>query len=194
MSPRRATIIPALLFSLVIPMVGYAYLGALYAVLFLVGYLGGFLWWLAIPSNVSWTSLRVPFWTTMAAFLFLHKVEENRMAFFQVVSERITGGSVPEITVGLILGLLILPVGAWLLIPRLIKRGHEVGYFLAGTFFVSMGVTELAHFVLPVLTSEPYSYFPGMASVFVLAPLAWWGMWRLSGKTSHARQARTVNA
>ncbi|WP_220466405.1 hypothetical protein [Dyadobacter psychrotolerans] len=46
----------------------------------------------------------------------------------------------------------------------------------------SMGITELAHFVLPLLTKEPYGYFPGMTRVIVLAPLAWWGMYRLSGK------------
>jgi hypothetical protein len=51
---------------------------------------------------------------------------------------------------------------------------------LAWTFFTSMGITELAHFLLPLLTTEPYGYFPGMASVVVLAPLAWWGMWRLA--------------
>jgi len=43
-----------------------------------------------------------------------------------------------------------------------------------------MGVTQLAHFVLPLLTNEPYGCFPGMASVLLLASLAWWGMWRLA--------------
>jgi hypothetical protein len=59
-------------------------------------------------------------------------------------------------------------------------RGYEFGRFLAWTFFASMGITELAHFGLPLLTQRPYGYFPGMGSVVVLAPLAWWGMWRLS--------------
>lgn len=54
------------------------------------------------------------------------------------------------------------------------------GYFLAWTFFASMGITELAHFVLPFLTDKPYGYFPGMYSVIVLAPVAWWGMYKLS--------------
>jgi hypothetical protein len=34
-----------------------------------------------------------------------------------------------------------------------------------------MGITELAHFLPPFLTDEPYSYFPGMASVLFLVPL-----------------------
>ena len=101
------------------------------------------------------------------------------MKFFEVVSEQITGGTVPELTVGLIIGLLILPIGAWLIIPLLLKQKHELGYYSLWTLFASMGITELAHFFLPFLTNEPYGYFPGMASVLVIAPLAWWGMWRL---------------
>lgn len=61
----------------------------------------------------------------------------------------------------------------------LIKRHFEFGRFLAWTFFASMGITELTHFAMPVLANEPYGYFPGMLSVFILAPLAWWGMARL---------------
>lgn len=48
--------------------------------------------------------------------------------------------------------------------------------------FTAMGVTELAHFAFPLFVAEPNGYFPGMASVVVLAPVAWWGMWRLSGR------------
>jgi len=47
---------------------------------------------------------------------------------------------------------------------------------MAWSLFASMGITELAHFFLPFMTTDPYGYFPGMASVIVLAPLAWWGM------------------
>lgn len=166
----------ALLFSFVVPLFGYFYLGPLYAALFLTGYLGGFVLWLLIPTRAQWTSLRVPYWLTMLAFLLLHKVEENRMAFFEVVSDRITGTPVPEVSMGLFLALLIIPIGAWLAVPIFIARDHEFGRFLAWTFFASMGITELAHFVLPLLTDDAYGYFPGMASVVVLAPLAWWGM------------------
>lgn len=169
----------ALLFSLLIPILGHVYLGPLYAVLFATGYLGGFLLWLIVPSHSAWTAVRTPYWLTLLAFLLLHKVEENRTAFFQAVSDRITGDPLPNVTVHLILSLLVLPVGAWIAVPLLVKRGSEFGYYLARTFFVSMGVTELAHFVLPLLADGPYGYFPGMASVVVLAPLAWWGMWRL---------------
>jgi len=187
-SKRKTNIIVAFLFSILIPAIGYYYLGALYAILFLSGYLGGFIIWLFVPSRASWSVLKAPFWLTLLAFLFLHKVEENRMKFFEVVSEKITGGSVPELSVGLVIGLLILPIGAWLIIPLLIKRGSELGYYSIWTLFASMGITELAHFFLPFFTSELYGYFPGMASVVILAPLAWWGIWRLSGKKIHGSQ------
>lgn len=173
-------IVCALLFSLAMPALGYVYLGPLVAFLFLLGYLGGFLLWILVPTKAPYASIRIPYWSTLLAFLLLHKVEENVTNFFEVLSDKITGTPVPEVTLLLILSLLVLPIGAWLIVPFLTKRGYDFGYYLAWTFFASMGITELAHFVLPLLTNEPYGYFPGMASVVVLAPLAWWGMWRLA--------------
>lgn len=170
----------ALLFSLAIPTLGYIYLGTLYALLFLLGYGGGFVLWTLFSAKAPYASIKVPFWATFMAFLLLHKVEENVTGFFEVVSEKVTGDPVPDVTPLLTVALLVLPVGTWLATPFFIKRGYDFGYYLGWTFFVSMGVTELAHFVLPLLTNEPYGYFPGMASVLVLAPLAWWGMWRLA--------------
>ncbi|KAF1705403.1 hypothetical protein CSC66_00950 [Pseudoxanthomonas kaohsiungensis] len=165
-----------------VPWLGYVYLGPLYASLFLVGYGGGFALWLLVPAAPLWGSVRLPYWLTLAAFLLLHKVEENQAAFFEAVSNRITGDPAPGMSVGVAIGLLVIPVGAWLAIPLLLRRGYELGRYLAWTFFASMGLTELAHFLMPVLANEPYGYFPGMASVVILAPLAWWGMWRLSNE------------
>lgn len=177
MSPL--TIGMALIFSLLIPALGYIFLGALVGILFLIGYFGGFILWFILPQRASYFSLRVPYWLTFIAFLLLHKTEENATRFFQVLSDRITGVPVPELSPILIVGLLVLPIGAWILGPFLLKRGYDFGYFLAWTLFSSMGITELAHFVFPLMTSKPYGYFPGMASVLVLAPLAWWGIWRM---------------
>lgn len=53
------------------------------------------------------------------------------MKFFEVVGDKITGIPVPEITPFLVLSLLILPIGAWLLVPYLVKRGYDFGYYLA---------------------------------------------------------------
>lgn len=188
---RRVMIVAALGFALLVPLLGYVYLGALYAIIFLVGYLGGFAFWLTTPRDVAWHSVQVPYWLTLLAFLFLHKVEENRTNFFEQVSARITGTPVPQVSIGLILAILVIPVGAWVAVPILMKRNHDFGRFLAWTFFASMGLTELAHFVMPVLAKEPYGYFPGMISVFILSPLAWWGMARLIRVSPHRRYQNT---
>lgn len=47
-----------------------------------------------------------------------------------------------------------------LLVPILMKRGYQFGQYLAWTFFAAMGITELAHFIFPFFTGEPYQYFP----------------------------------
>ena len=107
------------------------------------------------------------------------------MNFFSELS-KITGVPVPDTdSVGVYL--LYTAAGAWLLIPLLVSRGYEFGYYLAWTFFTSMGVIELAHFVFPFFTDKSYGYFPGMASVVVLAPAAWWGMSRLCKRFTNQR-------
>ena len=90
-----------------------------------------------------------------------------------------TGVPTPAILSWDVILLVLLSVGGWLSIPWLMNRQPDVGRYLAWTFFTSMGVTELAHFVFPVIVGGPYGYFPGMASVLLLAPAAWWGMTRL---------------
>lgn len=182
MKKQSLTIIFALLFSLAIPILGYFYTGPLIAFLFLLGYIGGFVLWVTIGKKVAWSTIQIPYWTAFAIYIFLHKVEENRLKFFEALGDKITGIPVPEITPLLIIGLLILPIGAWVLIPALVKRGYDFGYYLAWTFFVSFGVIESAHFIFPLLTGESYRYFPGMASAIILVPAGWWGVWRLIRK------------
>ena len=54
-TPKQAPLIVfALLFSCAIPVLGYVYLGALIALLFLIGYLGGFFLWLLVPTRASY--------------------------------------------------------------------------------------------------------------------------------------------
>jgi len=182
MKDKSLIIILALIFSLVIPAFGYLYVGPLVAFLFLIGYLTGFILWLFTKTKVPYVSIQAPYWTTLLVFIFLHKVEENVMKFFEVLGDKITGIPVPEISLLLVVSLLILPIGAWLLVPYLVKRGYDFGYYLAWTFFTSTGIIELAHFVFPLLTNEPYGYFPGMATALPLSAAGWWGMWRLSRK------------
>ena len=85
----------------------------------------------------------------------------------------------------MVLGLVLVQVWLYLTLEtELVARVYAPAFqhsavTVAWTLFASMGLTELAHFIMPLLANEPYGYFPGMASVVILAPLAWWGMWRL---------------
>ncbi|HEY1057077.1 hypothetical protein [Emticicia sp. TH156] len=180
MKKPKLTIIFALLFTVAVLVLGYVMLGLLPMILFAFGFLGGFILWIIVPTNVSFDTIKIPFYLTLTFFL-LHKFEEKYMDFFSRLSE-ITGVPVPE-TNSLQVYLLYSFAGAWLLIPYLVKRHYIFGYYLSWTFFTSMGVIELAHFLFPFFTPEPYGYFPGMVSVTLLAPVAWWGMYKLSGKS-----------
>jgi hypothetical protein len=166
----------ATLFTLAVLTLGYILLGLLPMFLFAFGFLGGLIVWLFVPSSSSFQAIRTPYFLALALFV-VHKLEERFLGFFPALSQ-ITGVPMPES--GSFLAILLYAfAGTWLLIPWLIGLSHQFGYFLAWTFFTAMGVTELAHFVFPFFTGEPYGYFPGMASTVVLAPIAWWGMWRL---------------
>ena len=163
-------------FTVAVVAVGYALLGWLPAVLFALGYVGGLILWLTLPTNLPVAAIRGPYFLTLALFV-LHKLEERYLGFFPALS-RITGIAVPEAD-SILAMLLYSFAAAWLLIPWLVGRGSPFGYFLAWTFFVSMGVTELAHFAFPFLEEGPYRYFPGMATALGLVPAAWWGILRM---------------
>lgn len=180
MKKNIPTIVLALLFTIAILTLGYICFGFWTALIFTSGFLGGFSIWLFVASNASFQSVKFPFWLTF--FLFLgHRVEEKLCHFFDRLAE-ITNTPTPEITSIPVILLIITSVGAWLMVPFLTKRGYAFGYYLAWTFFAAMGITELAHFIFPFFTNESYGYFPGMGSVFILAPAAWWGMYRLFGQ------------
>ena len=168
--------------TITILVIGYLAFGFITSMIFASGFLTGYLIWLFVEGRPGFNIIRWPYWITLLLFI-LHRVEEKVMGFFDQLSE-ITGVETPAITSVPVVLLVLLSVGAWLAIPFLVKRGNEIGYYLAWTFFAAMGITELAHFIFPVLTNDPYGYFPGMASVILLAPCAWWGMYRLSRKTS----------
>jgi hypothetical protein len=122
--------------------------------------------------------INVPYYLTMAVFILGHRMEENVFKFQEKLAS-ITGNPVPSLTSPTLILLVLMSVGGWLAIPALIKRRFDLGYYFAWSLFTSMGITELAHFFFPFFINEPYGYFPGMASVLVLAPCAWWGMSRL---------------
>lgn len=174
---KGSTVVFAALFTISVLVLGYVMLGLLPMFLFAFGFLGGFILWLIIPSNVTFSVIRIPYFLTLLFFI-VHKWEERHFDFFPALS-KLTGVPMPE-TNSFLVYLLYAFAGAWLLIPFLMHRKHSFGYYLAWTFFTAMGVTELAHFFFPFFTNEPYGYFPGMGSVVILAPVAWWGMYRLT--------------
>jgi len=182
MKKQTLTTIFALLFTLAVIVLGYIMLGIIPMFLFAFGFLGGFILWLIVPTKNSFGAFKIPYFLTLLFFVF-HKFEERYMDFFPRLSE-ITGIPVPE-TNSFFVYLLYTFAAAWLLIPYLVKKGYNFGYYLTWTFFTSMGVTELAHFFFPFFTTQSYAYFPGMASVIILAPVAWWGIYRLSHKNSY---------
>ncbi len=177
MRKRNQVIAAAMLYTVAVVVIGYVLLGAVGAGLFTLGFLGGLFIWLAMPDRATFADIRIPYFLTLGFFV-LHKIEERELDFFPALSQ-LTGVPVPE-SGSLLAVLLYVLAAAWLLIPLLMPRHCSFGHYLAWTFFFSMGVIELAHFVFPLFVDGPYGYFPGMASVVPLAPAAWWGLYRMA--------------
>lgn len=158
---------------------GYAAFGLLTTLVFTAGLAGGLLLWLLLPTRGNWTDIRWPFWIAMGLFA-AHRVEEKQSGFFAMLA-RVTDVSTPDVASPAVIGLLILSVGGWLAVPFLMgRRDHPLASYFAWSFFASMGITELAHWVVfPFIQGPGIHAVPGMWTVLVLAPVAWWGMWRL---------------
>lgn len=179
MKRKFSAIILATLFSATILILGYVSFGLWVMLIFSSGFFTGLIIWLLMPANARWDEFKIPFWLTFILF-FVHRVEEKVSGFFKILSE-VTNIPTPNIISVEIILLLLFSIVGWLFIPFLVKRGSQFGYYLAWTFFASMGITELAHFlVFPFLVNKPFTYFPGMLSVVFLAPVAWWGMYKLT--------------
>lgn len=177
MAGAPATIVAAAALSALTVTLGYVLLGAIPMLLFAFGFAGGLAAWLTVPSTAGWQRIKLPFLVALALFA-VHKLEERQFGFFPALAD-LTGVPPPQ-PGGLLPALLYACAAAWLLVPWLVSRRDEFGYYLAWTFFLSMGFTELAHFLFPLFREGAYGYFPGMLSVIALAPAAWWGLWRLA--------------
>lgn len=176
------TVSVAIFFTLATLALGYVAFGFWTMLIFSSGFLGGLILWLIFPSTATWVDVRIPYFLTLGLFL-VHRGEEKVMGFFAALAG-ITGVETPEIFSWQVVLLVLASVGAWLLIPFFLKKGYEIGRYFAWTFFAAMGITELAHFLLPLFLDQSYTYFPGMASVILLAPAAWWGILRLTNKAN----------
>ncbi len=176
MSRTPISVLLAVLYTIAIPVLGYLSIGAAPGIIFLVGFGAGLVMFLNVPTRPSWDRIKVPYYLTLGLFV-IHRIDEQLFGFFDALTE-VTGVAYPSITYppGFMLGLLSF---AWLLSPLLIKKGYSFGYYGAWSVFCAMGLSELAHFIFPFMTPEPYGFFPGMLTVIPLAPAAWWGMSRL---------------
>jgi hypothetical protein len=173
------TIVAAVIFTGIVLTLGYISFGLWTMLIFTSGFVGGLVLWLTLPSRGTFREIRLPLFLALALFV-IHRIEEYQSRFFSILSQ-ITGTPTPDVSGWPVILLLVMSVGAWLLIPVLVIRRIQFGYYLAWTFFAAMGITELAHLVVfPVVVGRPFEYFPGMGSVFLLAPIAWWGAWRLA--------------
>ncbi len=178
MNTKHAQSLLAAVVTFVTLALGYVAFGGFTMLIFTAGFAGGLALWLLLPTRGSWSTVRVPYWIALGLFV-VHRIEENQAGFFARLAE-VSGVPTPSLSSPALILLVLISVGAWLAVPVLLARGYALGQYFAWTFFASMGLTELAHFlVFPFLTAKPLAYFPGMASVVLLAPVAWWGMWRL---------------
>ncbi|MDR7336202.1 MAG: hypothetical protein ACT6S0_00450 [Roseateles sp.] len=157
---------------------GFAAFGLVTMLVFTAGFVGGLTLWLALPTRGTWLDVRWPFWLVMLLFI-VHRIEEKQFGFFAMLSS-VTGVATPELLSPAVVALVLLSVGGWLLVPWLMSRRKPLGSYFAWSFFASMGITELAHWlVFPFMQGAGAHAVPGMWSVLLLAPTAWWGMSRL---------------
>jgi len=164
----------AFFYSATILTVGYIAFGFWTTVVFASGFLGGFVLWLFLPSFADFRRIKAPYWLAMAGFI-VHRIEEKKMGFFGELAKLTKVPTPDAISVEVVI-LVFFSVFGWLAVPWVMKLNADLGRYLAFTFFTAMGITELAHFVFPFFTDKPYGYYPGMASVLILAPLGWWGI------------------
>lgn len=161
-----AALVTAFTFA-VSPLVGFVHV---------TGFAVGLALWLARPARAAFSDIKVPYLVALGAFV-VHRIDEEVSDFVPAIEE-VAGREAADV---LSIGSLILVVLslAWMLSPLLLRYGHPLGQFGAWSVFAGFGVIELWHFVFPLLTPEPYGYFPGMITAPIIAAAGWWGMWRM---------------
>ncbi|WP_284653207.1 hypothetical protein [Flavobacterium terrisoli] len=176
MESKYFTFLLAFAITISVPLIGYRLFGIIPALIFLCGYLPGFVLWMISDNKTPFENIKVIFWIVLGLFL-IHRVEENYTGFFEALSE-FTNVPTPEISSLWVFLLVILSIGSWISAPFLIKRGNAFGYLFAWIFLCCCGISELAHFVFPIFNGhgDGYGYFPGMLSVIALAPVSWYAM------------------
>ncbi len=175
-------------------MVAFAYLwaGWVTAIVFSAGFVTGWVLWLARRSPANFAAIKLPYLVSLAAYV-VHRIDEELSGFVPAI-EQLTGAEPVDVTSPLSIVLVVFSV-AWMLSPVLIRRGHPLGYYGAWTLFAGFGILEVAHFVFPLLTDDPYGYFPGMWTAPLIIAAGWWGLIRMwKGGPSPEQQRDTDRA
>lgn len=169
----KRVVVIALGISILMPCLAYLSIGVLYAAISSIGYFLGFLFWQHFSSCVAWRAIKAPYIFTLLTLLI------NWSSLFESSSGRAENALIASVNDERTLWFLAIQLLVWLVFPFLLLRDNSLGSYFAWAFFTTMGVTEFTTFVVPVLLNVSLSYFPGMVSVLVIAPLAWWGIWRM---------------
>jgi len=138
---QKPAAIFAFLFMTAALIFGYLSFGFWASLIFTVGFLGGYILWLFVPTGASFRYLSIPYFLTLSLFA-VHKIEEKQHAFLQALA-KLTGGPVPSDTSFQVIMLLVLSIGAWLLAPFLVARKYAFGYYLMWTFSPIRGSPNL---------------------------------------------------
>lgn len=165
-----------------IVLLGGLALAPLVALVFGIGFFSGLALWLARPGGITWDRLKVPYAVAILAYI-IHRIDEEVSAFVPAMEE-LTGQRAVDVVSPTSILLVILSLG-WMLSPLLVRLGHPLGQFGAWSLFATFALVEPWHFIFPLLTAEPYGYFPGMVTAPIIIAAGLWGlsrMWQDSGR------------
>ena len=171
-----ASIALAFVFTAAIVSLGGLAIAPLVAIVFATGFVPGFLLWLFRPVRFTFSDIKAPYFVALAAYV-VHRIDEGVSGFVPAMEE-LTGRAAVDVATPVSIILVLLSL-IWMLSPILVRWGISFGYFGAWSLFAAFGIVEIWHFIFPLLTPEPYGYFPGMITAPLIAAAGWWGMWRL---------------
>lgn len=168
--------------------IGYWLMGPVPALIFSVFLLGALIPWRLTtygrPANPD--KIVIPYLLTVVFFI-VHVIEEYVTEFWAAISS-LSGHHVSEgnfLFVAAFLGPILWLTGLIFLYAR-----TELGNYFTWAFLVAMTVSELAHFVFPLVAYGEFRYFSGLYTALLpLVPAAWCA-YRLV-QQGHRRQSQT---
>lgn len=163
----------ALVFVLILGLTwaGYALMGPIPAAIFGVFLVGALLPWRMTTYGKPPAPGRIVVPYLLAVVLFIVHVLEEYLTGFPAAMTDLTGRPVSERNFMLVAAF-IGPI-LWLVSLVLFYQRTELGNYLVWGFVVAMTVSELAHFVFPIVAGPPLAYFPGLYTAALPLIPAW---------------------